>query len=67
MVRVVKIFSVGNLHMAAECTGTYLLLKPDDATMLHNRDYYAKRDSVVPDDFQARKVCALASYLTPSH
>jgi hypothetical protein len=48
---------VGNQKMAAESTGTYLLLKPDDETMLHNRDYYSRQDGILPDDFQPKQVC----------
>jgi len=56
IITLLPFFSVGEIKMAAECTGTYLLLKPNDATMVHNYDYYARQFGILPDDFKPRKV-----------
>ena len=38
------------------CTGTYLLFRPNDETMLDNRDYYQRQSSASDSDFTPRQV-----------
>jgi hypothetical protein len=48
-------FSVHDLRSAAVCTATSLLLKPNDETMLRNRNFY-QQQGIDDSDFVARKV-----------
>jgi len=48
--------SVGNSQQAAHCTTTYLLFRPNDETMLQNKDYYMQRSSASESDFTPRQV-----------
>ena len=50
---------VGRVEQAAACTGTYLLFRPNDATMLYNRDYYQLQAGSSPADFTPRQVTSI--------
>ena len=54
-----SLLAVGELRLAAECTATFILLKPSDEVMSRNRDYYSKQIGISTDDFTPRKVLFL--------
>jgi len=59
--------AVGNRHQAAQCTSTYLLFRPDDDTMLYNKQFYLQQADTSPNDFAPRQVitdnsCCMTQY-----
>ena len=45
-----------NLQKAAACVASYLLLRPDDETMLNNKQFYLQQPGIDEGDFIPRKV-----------
>jgi len=48
--------AVGNSPQAAQCTSTYLLFRPNDETMLQNKNYYMSQSTASQSDFTPRQV-----------
>ena len=55
----VFVFAGNNLQKACAAVGSYLLLRPEDETMLTNKNFYLQQAGISEEDFQPRKVTTL--------
>ena len=56
---VYSVFAGNNLQKACAAVGSYLLLRPEDETMLTNKNFYLQQAGISEEDFQPRKVIIL--------
>ena len=56
MSNVFFVFAGNNLQKACAAVGSYLLLRPEDETMLTNKNFYLQQAGISEEDFQPRKV-----------